>query len=148
MSDGCMACDVLTGRITPPGGTIFDDGLWVLDHSTSPVLLRGWLILKPRRHVEHLAELSEPEAASLGPLISKVSAALMRALGAEKVYVCSFGEVVRHVHWYLIPRYPGIASHGVGVLNEMFAEPSPWRCSDEEAAQAASQVRVALAGAN
>jgi hypothetical protein len=28
-------------------------------------LLRGWLILEPRRHVEHLAELTEPEAAAL-----------------------------------------------------------------------------------
>ena len=69
----------------------------------------------------------------------------MRALRAEKVYVCSFGEVVRHVHWYLIPRYADMSVHGVAVLNEMFANPSPWASSDEEAAEAASLVRTALA---
>ena len=58
------------GGSSPPGG-ILDDGLWVLSHSVSPVLLRGQLILEPRRHVEHLAELTEPEAGSLGPLIGR-----------------------------------------------------------------------------
>jgi diadenosine tetraphosphate (Ap4A) HIT family hydrolase len=145
MADGgCIACDVVSGRIVPPGGIILDDGLWVLSHSVSPVLLRGWLILEPRRHVEHLAELTEPEAASLGLLIGRVSSALMRALQAEKVYACSFGELVRHVHWYLIPRYADMSVHGVAVLNEMFANPSPWACGDEDAAEAASGVRAAL----
>jgi diadenosine tetraphosphate (Ap4A) HIT family hydrolase len=146
MSDmECIACEVVSGRTLPPGGIVLDDGLWVLSHSVSPVLLRGWLILKPRRHVEHLAELTEPEAAALGPLIARVSSAVMRALQAEKVYACSFGELVRHVHWYLIPRYADMSVHGVAVLNEMFASPSPWACSDEDAAEAASRVRVALA---
>ena len=145
MSDsGCIACDVVSGRIVPPGGIILDDGVWVLSHSVSPVLLRGWLILEPRRHVEHLAELTEPEAAALGPLIARASSAVMRALQAEKVYACSFGELVRHVHWYLIPRYADMSVHGVAVLNEMFANPSPWACTDEDAAEAASRVRAAL----
>lgn len=135
---------MISGKIVPPGGIILDDGVWVLSHSISPVLLRGWLILKPRRHVEHLAELTEPEAAALGPLIARVSSAVMRALEAEKVYACSFGEVVRHVHWYLIPRYADMPVHGVAVLNEMFANPSPWACGDEDAAEAASRVRAAL----
>ena len=141
---GCIACDVVSGRIAPPGGILLDDGLWVLSHSVSPVLLRGWLILEPRRHVEHLAELTEAEAAALGPLIARVSSAVMRALQAE-VYACSFGEVIRHVHWYLIPRYADMSVHGVVVLNEMFANPTPWACSDEDAAEAASRVRMALA---
>ena len=146
MSDSrCIACDVVSGRIVPPGGILLDDGLWVLSHSVSPVLLRGWLILEPRRHVEHLAELTEAEAAALGPMIGRVSSAVMRALQAEKVYACSFGEVVRHVHWYLIPRYADMPADGVAVLNEMFENPSPWATSDEDAAEAASRVRTALA---
>ena len=79
------------------------------------------------------------------PLIARVSSAIMRALQPEKVYACSFGELVRHVHWYLIPRYAEMSVHGVAVLNEMFANPSPWACSDEDAAEAASRVRAALA---
>ena len=149
MSDnGCIACDVVAGRIVPPGGIVLDDGVWVLSHSISPVLLRGWLILEPKRHVEHLADLSEVEAVALGPLIARVSSAVMRVLQAEKVYACSFGEDVRHVHWYLIPRYADMSVQGVAVLNEMFANPSPWACGDEDAAEASSRVQAALADLN
>jgi diadenosine tetraphosphate (Ap4A) HIT family hydrolase len=144
-NDGCLACDVVAGRILPPGGIIHDDGTWVLTHSIGPVVLRGWLILEPRRHVEHLAELSEDEAATLGPLIARASTALMRALEPERVYACSFGELVRHVHWYLIPRYQGMPAHGLEVLNEMLGGTSPWACSDADAAEAAARVRDALA---
>jgi diadenosine tetraphosphate (Ap4A) HIT family hydrolase len=102
------------------------------------------LILIPRRHVEHLAELSEDEAAGLGPLVVRTSAAIVRALGAERVYACSFGELVRHVHWYLIPRYREMSVRGSEVLNEMFADPSPWACRDEDAAEAAGMIREAM----
>jgi diadenosine tetraphosphate (Ap4A) HIT family hydrolase len=109
-------------------------------------LLRGWLILKPERHVEHVAELTAEESASLGPLIQKASRALMTALGAERVYVMSMGEVVRHVHVYLIPRYAHMPQHGLKVLSEMFSEGRPWGCSDEEAEAAAQAVRRELGG--
>jgi diadenosine tetraphosphate (Ap4A) HIT family hydrolase len=144
----CMACDVLEGRREAPGGTILREGRWVLDHSLSPCLLRGWLILKPERHVEHVAELTAEESASLGQLIQKASRALMTAVGAERVYVVSMGEVVRHVHFYLIPRYAHMPQHGLEVLSEMFSEGRPWGCSDEEANAAARAVRRELAGAN
>ena len=55
----CLACDVLTGRIEPPGGTIYENEGWVVDHSISPVALKGWLIVKPRRHVENFSELTD-----------------------------------------------------------------------------------------
>jgi diadenosine tetraphosphate (Ap4A) HIT family hydrolase len=116
-----MACEVLEGRLEAPGGTILREGGWVLHHSVSPCVLRGWLILKPERHVEHVAELTDEESAALGPLIQKASRALMAALGAERVYVMSMGEVVRHVHIYLVPRYADMPQHGLRVLSEMFS---------------------------
>lgn len=73
------------------------------------------------------------------------SAALKTALGAERVYVCSFGESVPHVHFYLVPRYAGMPANGVDVINTMFSQASPWACSDEEAAEAAERVRSEMA---
>ncbi len=141
-----MACDVLEGRLEAPGGTIIREGGWVLDHSVSPCVLRGWLILKTERHVEHIADLTADESASLGPLIQRASRALMAALGAERVYVMSMGEVVRHVHVYLIPRYADMPPHGLQVLSEMFSAERPWACSDEEASEAAQAVQRELLG--
>lgn len=142
-----MACDVLEGRLEAPGGTILRQDGWVVDHSLSPCVLRGWLILKPERHVEHIADLTAGESASLGPLIQKASHAMRSALKCERVYVMSMGEVVRHVHIYLVPRYADMPQHGLRVLTKMFSEERPWACTDEEAQQAAEAVRRELAAA-
>ena len=144
MDERCLACDVTARRIRPPGGTIHEEGGWLLEHAISPVPLKGWLILKPRRHVEHLAGLTDQEAEALGLLIGKVSNAIMKALGAERVYVASFGEVVKHVHLYFVPRYPDMPPDGPGILMRMGSSESPWACDDGTAADAAARVRSEL----
>ena len=140
----CMACDANAGRLKPPGGVIYEDDLWRVEHALSPALLRGWLILKPRRHVEHLAELTDDEATALGPLVQRVCRALEHALAAERVYVCSFGELVNHVHFYVLPRYADMPRDGLEVLRLMFGPEAPFACSDDVAAAAAERVRAAL----
>lgn len=144
MESRCLACDVTARRIVPPGGTIHEEGGWLLEHAIGPVPLKGWLILKPKRHVEHLAALNPDETQSLGPLIAKVSRALMNALEPERVYLCSFGEVVKHVHLYFVPRYKNMPPSGPGILVQMGSGDSPWACDDEAAADAASRVRAEL----
>jgi diadenosine tetraphosphate (Ap4A) HIT family hydrolase len=139
----CLACDVLEGGIRPPGGVIYEDELWVVDHSISPVRLRGWLIVKPRRHVEDFADLSAAEAASFGPLASVAARAVRDTLGAGRVYVCSFGEEWRHVHVHVVPRYPGMEPVSWELLGLMWSDRSPWGCDDREAEAAAEAVRQA-----
>jgi len=141
---GCMACDANAGRLTAPGGVIYEDDLWRVEHALSPVLLCGWLIVKPRRHVEHLADLTLDEAAALGPLVQRLCGALQRALAAQRVYVCSFGELVNHVHFYVLPRYADMPRDGLEVLRLMFGPEAPFACGDDDAAAAAGQVRAAL----
>jgi len=68
----------------------------------------------------------------------------MASLGAERVYVVSMGELVHHVHVYLVPRYADMPEHGLRVLSEMFSEARPWGCSDEEAKEAAQAVQREL----
>ena len=135
----CLACDVLTGRIEAPGGVIYKDDHWVVDHSVSPVLLRGFLIIKPKRHCEQIAELTIEEMESLGPIISRTANALTRALHPEKIYVSSFGEFVRHIHFYVIPRTHDMPPDGPTVIAQMFD--GRWACSDDEAAEVANRIR-------
>jgi diadenosine tetraphosphate (Ap4A) HIT family hydrolase len=139
----CLACDVLEGRIQPPGGVIYEDEHWVVDHSISPVALRGWLILKPRRHVENFGELTDEEATRFGPISRTAAAAVQRALGPDRVYVCSFGEEWRHVHVHIVPRYPGMEPLSWELLGEMWSGSSKWACCDEEAEEAAGAIRRA-----
>ena len=104
----CMACQANTGQLKAPGGVIYEDALWRLEHSLSPAPLAGWLVLKTRRHCEGLDRLTEAEAAGLGPLMRRFCAALRAASGAEKIYSILLAEAVAHVHIHLIPRQPDL----------------------------------------
>ncbi len=74
----CSLCAEVAGRITAPGGTIFDDGLWHVSHHTGPQTEPGELIVKVRRHCESLAELTAGEAAALGPILRAAVTAIER----------------------------------------------------------------------
>jgi diadenosine tetraphosphate (Ap4A) HIT family hydrolase len=100
----CSICEEVAGRITAPGGVIYDDDLWTVAHHTGPYTDPGELIVKLRRHCESLAGLSEPEAAALGPVLRSAVGAVERVVHPERVYVASYGERVRHVHFFLLPR--------------------------------------------
>jgi diadenosine tetraphosphate (Ap4A) HIT family hydrolase len=94
----------VTGEISAPGGTVFDNGLWFVSHHTGLYTDPGELIVKTRRHCESLAELTREEAESLGPLLQSAIQALERVVVAERIYAVSFNERIRHVHFLLLPR--------------------------------------------
>jgi len=102
---GCLACDLAHGRIEPPGGTICAEGGWVVEHCVGP-LGTGTLIVKPFRHVTHVWELTEGEAAALGPLLRRTSAVIADLLHPDQVYVCLWshaGWTAGHSHFVLQP---------------------------------------------
>jgi diadenosine tetraphosphate (Ap4A) HIT family hydrolase len=146
----CVACRANRGEVTAPGGALHDDGLWRLEHAFEPFPLPGWLILKPLRHVESLAALTLEEAAALGPLLRRVTAALEAELSPARVYAALFAEAVAHVHFHLIPRAPDLARalHGPRVFELMKAAAGERRSNggDPERARAvALAVKARLA---
>lgn len=103
-SESCSLCAELAGRVPAPGGVVFRNEWWEVAHHTGPWTDPGELIVKTRRHVESLAELTPGEAAALGPILRAAVAAVERVVRPERVYVASYGERVRHVHFFLLPR--------------------------------------------
>jgi diadenosine tetraphosphate (Ap4A) HIT family hydrolase len=140
--DACLACAVNDGEIQPPNGPIYAGELWQADHELTP-LLRGYLILKPRRHVHELADLTDVETATLGPVLRLLLRAMRSVLAPEHIYVVSFGETVPHLHFHLIPRYGDMPAMGPDLLPDLFA--GKWRCDAAVAADVAGQIGAALA---
>jgi len=113
--DGCVVCEVVSGEREAPGGAVYKDEFWTVTHRLEPVLLRGYLVVKLSRHCESLSELTPGEAAALGPVVQRVCSALSRVVGAEKVYVCCWGDGVKHVHFHVIPRVAGMPAGNLTV---------------------------------
>lgn len=102
---GCLACDLTAGRLPCPGGRILETPGWVVEHCVGPLGV-GTLIVKPKRHVLHVAGIDENEAAELGPLLRRVAGAVTEAFDPEQVYVCLWSHadgVPGHIHWVVQP---------------------------------------------
>jgi diadenosine tetraphosphate (Ap4A) HIT family hydrolase len=138
----CLTCEVNAGRIVPAGGVIYGSSHWQAEHGVDR-LVRGYVVLKPKRHVHELADLLPEEASTLGPALQVLLRAMRSALGAERIYVCSFAETVHHLHFHLIPRYADMPALGPNVMADLFAE--RWGCTIAEAEDSAARIRGALA---
>lgn len=109
--DGCLLCNPADADRQFSRTRIWEDDLWRL----SAVLqgpIPGFAHLEPKRHIPFITDLDGPEAASLGPVLARVTTALRNAAGAEKTYVYIFGDHVPHLHFNLAPHRFGDALRG------------------------------------
>jgi diadenosine tetraphosphate (Ap4A) HIT family hydrolase len=72
----------------------------------------GYVLVCPRRHVEHVTgDFSEEEYVALQRWVRRVGDALRRSVPTERLYVLSLGRQQgnRHVHWHIVAQHPGLA---------------------------------------
>ncbi|HJR92155.1 MAG TPA: hypothetical protein VJ938_06930 [Acidimicrobiia bacterium] len=102
---GCLACDLTSGRVALPGGMVAEEHGWVVEHCVGPLGL-GTLIVKPRRHVEHVANLSDDEALAMGRVLQQAAQIVGRLTDPDQVYVCLWSHASRrpgHIHYVVQP---------------------------------------------
>ncbi|MEV5707662.1 hypothetical protein [Actinoallomurus sp. NPDC052274] len=76
-----------------------------MEHCVGPLGV-GALVVKPLRHVVHVADLDEAESAALGPLLRRTAAAVTEVIRPEQVYVCLWSHMGRkpgHIHFVVQP---------------------------------------------
>ncbi|MER7009909.1 hypothetical protein ABT324_00575 [Saccharopolyspora sp. NPDC000359] len=125
---GCLACDLTSGAAHLPGGRVHETRSWVVEHCIGPLGI-GTLVVKPFRHVLHIADLSAGESAELGPLLQRVTAAVDEVMRPEQVYACLWshsGGVPGHIHFVVQPATRELMDHfstyGPALQVAMFAE--------------------------
>lgn len=147
---GCMTCELVDRRDrgeAPQWDMIHRTEVWDVAHAFGTAV-EGWLVLVLRRHETSLARLTDDEAAELGPLVQRVSAALEAVLGCAKTYVAQFAEAADHphIHVHVIARQqnqpedwkgPNVFRHALGV------EPSA-EVPEERRNQIAAAIAAAL----
>jgi diadenosine tetraphosphate (Ap4A) HIT family hydrolase len=74
---GCLACDLASGRLPLHGGLIHESEFWRVDHCVGPLGV-GTLVVRPKRHVTKVAELTSEEADEQGVLLHRSAAVIER----------------------------------------------------------------------
>lgn len=114
----CRTCELVERRDrgdAPPWDQILRTSSWDLVHCYG-TSVEGWLVLVCRAHRTALADLTDAEAAELGPLLKHASLALGECLDAVKTYAVQFAEHPQHphVHVHVIPRAADLPEHARG----------------------------------
>jgi diadenosine tetraphosphate (Ap4A) HIT family hydrolase len=106
-SDGCVLCERAAELGAADPGWLLRTGHWgVSMHPAMPA--PGWVAVQTLRHTEGLAALDGTESAELGPLLARLSAAVTRVTGSQRVYTYSLGENSPHTHMLLGPPRPDL----------------------------------------
>ena len=101
---GCGACESIREK-TAPGGSIFETKHWFVDHCIGPLGV-GTLIVKPKRHVVHVADLSSAESSEMGLVLRQAAEVVTRLESPEQVYVTLWSHmhaVPGHIHYVVQP---------------------------------------------
>lgn len=143
VNDPCLGCAIVSGSTRPPGGVISRAPGLVLHGVAAPSPVPGWVVISSERHARAWYELDEAVARELGAFAARVMRAQREVLGAEHAYAFAIGDVLRHCHLHLVPRFPDTPRHlwGRAVFDASPAEHRP----AEELEAAARRLASALA---
>ena len=138
---GCLACQIIEGQTSVPGGAIAENTWWIADHCVGNHGL-GAVVVKTRAHRENFWELTPNEAASLGPFLQQMTFALKTALNAERIYINSWvDQAPYHIHFVLQPRFSGKAELGLQGLELQIFRSLQDKPKDQDIAKVAEQIR-------
>ncbi|SEU27848.1 HIT family protein [Stigmatella erecta] len=101
----CLGCAVVSGATRPVGGVLARVSGLVVHGVAAPSPLPGWVVISSEQHVRAWYELEGEPARELGPLAARVMRAQREVLGAEHAYAFAIGDVLRHFHLHLVPRF-------------------------------------------
>ena len=73
---------------------------------------KGRCIVAYNHHVKELFELDEKELELYTKDIAKAAAAINKAFSPDKINYATYGDLVPHIHFHLVPKYEGGASWG------------------------------------
>lgn len=80
---------------------------------------KGNCTVAVKRHIKSISKLTDAENTSVARMISVISKALENVYKADKTYLISISDQVKHLHYHLIPKLDGQVSMGVYCFNNL-----------------------------
>jgi diadenosine tetraphosphate (Ap4A) HIT family hydrolase len=141
----CLLCEKYRGGSypsyggynQPPGGYLVNDEHWRVQHGPTAYWPAGTLLIEAKRHFLDYADMTEAEAAAIGPLIKRLVGPLRAATGAPRIHTFSCMEGTEHFHTWLVPRTGEVSSGRAFIAN-------PGYCGLAEAEAVILRIREAM----
>ncbi|MDD4995664.1 MAG: HIT family protein [Patescibacteria group bacterium] len=104
----CIFCKIISGEI--PGVRVYEDEKFLAFLDINPVN-PGHTLVVPKKHFENILDTDEDVLCDMGKVLKKIGQAVCRGMGTDAFNLMqnngrTAGQVVSHLHWHIVPRYP------------------------------------------
>ena len=143
---GCFVCNARDGVAGFEHEIVYDDGEHLAFLARWPTM-RGYVLVCPRRHVEHnFRDLDRNAYLRLQDVVYRVASAVESVVPSERTYALSLGSQQgnSHLHWHIAPLPPG-TPYDQQQYHALMQEYGVIGQTPAEAAALATQLRQALA---
>ena len=109
-TEPCFVCRMVDGDVRFPENIIYEDAQALVFLDGYPRAY-GYTLVAPKEHREQVtADFTMEEYLELQRLVYRVTEAVREEVGAERMYIFTFGsnEGNSHVHWHVVPLQPGV----------------------------------------
>jgi diadenosine tetraphosphate (Ap4A) HIT family hydrolase len=106
----CFVCEIVAGVNELQQHFVYEDDKAVAFLDAHPRAY-GYTLVAPKEHREHVTgDFSVEEYLDLQRLVYRVTEAVRQEVGAERMYLYTFGsnQGGAHVHWHVVPLPPGV----------------------------------------
>ncbi len=106
----CFVCRMVEGDVRFPENIVYEDDLALVFLDGYPRAY-GYTLVAPKEHREQVTgDFTTEEYIVLQRLVYRVTEAVREEVGAERMYLFTFGsnEGISHVHWHVVPLPPGV----------------------------------------
>lgn len=112
----CMACDIVMKNYAPPGGIVYENTEYMI-HQDPLVVIPGFLIISPKRHVFSIDELTSIEKLSLGHMIAIAETAIKTVTKVKYLSIIQEDKIKEgHLHIWVFPWHDYIsATYGISL---------------------------------
>ena len=106
----CFVCRILAGNNERPQHFVYEDDKAIAFLDAFPRAY-GYTLVAPKEHREQVTtDFTVERYLSLQQLVYRVTGAVREEVGAERMYLFTFGsnQGNSHVHWHVVPLPPGV----------------------------------------
>jgi diadenosine tetraphosphate (Ap4A) HIT family hydrolase len=108
--DPCFVCEIAAGTNDLPQHFVYQDDRAVAFLDAYPRAY-GYTLVAPKEHREQVTgDFTMEEYLDLQRLVYRVTEAVRQEVGAERMYLYTFGsnQGNSHTHWHVVPLPPGV----------------------------------------
>jgi len=109
-TEPCFVSTMVQGEVRFPENIIYEDERALVFLDGYPRAY-GYTLVAPKEHREQVTgDFTIEEYLDLQRLVYRVSEAVQEEVGAERMYIYTFGsnQGGAHVHWHVVPLPPGV----------------------------------------